>query len=178
MVFIQVHAFDQCHARTVTGSCSRPGNNRCFIVRLLLAPAAYNGFQTAGMLIPRHIIGPKYGNRVTVKQIARYLTGELAVPAGCHNCRLKIRYDGSRIFKQVQGTQPSLVRSWHSHLTSYGLNMMPWDCSRTYCVLYCSQDGVLLRGKNILPAAKEALSILDGNNKLGLYLCLPYLSSS
>lgn len=29
-------------------------------------------------------------------------------------------------------------------------------------------DGVLLRGKNPLPAAKEALSILDGNNKLGL----------
>ncbi|KAJ8596368.1 HAD-superfamily hydrolase [Rhizopogon salebrosus TDB-379] len=29
-------------------------------------------------------------------------------------------------------------------------------------------DGVLIRGKNALPAAKEALSILDGNNKFGL----------
>jgi hypothetical protein len=34
------------------------------------------------------------------------------------------------------------------------------------------QDGVLIRGKNALPAAKEALSILDGNNKFGLYLRL------
>lgn len=42
------------------------------------------------MLIPRHI-GPKYGNRVTVKQIARYLNGELvAVAAGYHNRQLKI----------------------------------------------------------------------------------------
>jgi hypothetical protein len=77
------------------------------------------------MLIPRHIIGQKYSNRVTVKQIARYLTGELAVAAGCHNRRLKIRYNGSRVFKQAQETQPSLARSWHSHLTSYGLDMMP-----------------------------------------------------
>jgi hypothetical protein len=132
------------------------------------------------MLIHRHIIGPKYNNKVTVKQIARYLTGELAVAAGCHNRRLKIRYNSSRIFKQVQETQPSLqlIRGWHSHLTSYGLDIMPRDYSRTYCVLYSFQDGVLLRGKNTLPAAKEALSILDGNNKLGLYLCLPYLSFS
>ncbi|KAG1812545.1 HAD-like domain-containing protein [Suillus subaureus] len=74
------------------------------------------------MLIPRHIIiGSKYGNRVTVKQIARYLTGpgNIAKPRS----RLAFAFD---------------------------------------------IDGVLLRGKNPLPAAKEALSILDGNNKLGL----------
>ncbi|KAG1742109.1 HAD-like domain-containing protein [Suillus lakei] len=35
-------------------------------------------------------------------------------------------------------------------------------------VLHSSQDGVLIRGKDPLPAAKEALSILDGNNKLSL----------
>ena len=31
---------------------------------------------------------------------------------------------------------------------------------------------MLIRGKNALPAAKEALSILDGNNKFGLYCVL------
>jgi HAD superfamily hydrolase (TIGR01456 family) len=73
------------------------------------------------MLIPRHIIGPKYGNKVTVKQIARYLTG----PGNTAKPRSPLAF--------------------------------AFDI-----------DGVLLRGKNPLPAAKEALSILDGNNKLGL----------
>lgn len=72
------------------------------------------------MLIPRHM-GPKYGNRVTVKQIARYLTG----PGNTAKPRSRLAF--------------------------------AFDI-----------DGVLLRGKNTLPAAKEALSILDGNNKLGL----------
>ncbi|KAG0704737.1 HAD hydrolase [Suillus ampliporus] len=72
-------------------------------------------------MISRHIFGPKCGNRVTVKQIARYLTGpgNAAKPPS----RLAFAFD---------------------------------------------IDGVLIRGKNPLPAAKEALSILDGNNKLGL----------
>lgn len=73
------------------------------------------------MLIPRHI-GPKYGNRVTVKQIARYLNGPGNGTAKPRS-RLAFAFD---------------------------------------------IDGVLLRGKNPLPAAKEALSILNGNNKLGL----------
>jgi HAD superfamily hydrolase (TIGR01456 family) len=73
------------------------------------------------MLIPRHIIGPKYGNKVTVKQIARYLTG----PGNTAKPRSPLAF--------------------------------AFDI-----------DGVLLRGKSPLPAAKEALSILDGNNKLGL----------
>jgi hypothetical protein len=77
------------------------------------------------MLIPRHIIGPKYGNKVTVKQIARYLTGELAVASSCHNSRFKIRYNSSLVIKQVRETPPNLVRRWHSHLTSYGLDKMP-----------------------------------------------------
>ena len=62
--------------------------------------------------------------------------------------------------------QPS-ARGWHSHLTLYGLYMISCSSSRAY-YLYSSQDGVLIRGKNPLPAAKEAFSILDGNNKFGL----------
>jgi len=45
--------------------------------------------------------------------------------------------------------------------------MISCSSSRAY-YLYSSQDGVLIRGKNPLPAAKEAFSILDGNNKFGL----------
>ncbi|KAG1742113.1 HAD-like domain-containing protein [Suillus lakei] len=74
------------------------------------------------MLIPRQIIGPKYGNRVTVKQIVRYLT---AGPGNTAKPRSQLAF--------------------------------AFDI-----------DGVLIRGKDPLPAAKEALSILDGNNKLGL----------
>lgn len=33
-----------------------------------------------------------------------------------------------------------------------------------------AQDGVLIRGDNALPAAKRALSILDGNNQFGMYV--------
>lgn len=33
-----------------------------------------------------------------------------------------------------------------------------------------AQDGVLVRGDNALPAAKRALSILDGNNQFGMYV--------
>lgn len=75
------------------------------------------------MLIHRHIIGPKYNNKVTVKQIAHYLTGSGNAAKPSTYSRLAFAFD---------------------------------------------IDGVLLRGKNTLPAAKEALSILDGNNKLGL----------
>lgn len=33
-----------------------------------------------------------------------------------------------------------------------------------------AQDGVLIRGGNTLPAAKRALSILDGNNQFRVYV--------
>ncbi|KAG2128036.1 HAD-like domain-containing protein [Suillus bovinus] len=84
------------------------------------------------MLIPRHI-GSKYGNRVTVKQIARYMNGLGNNGTAKPHSRLAFAFD---------------------------------------------IDGVLLRGgTNPLPAAKEALSILDGNNKLGLYLCFTALTN-
>lgn len=34
------------------------------------------------------------------------------------------------------------------------------------------QDGVLIRGPNALPAAKRALTLLDGHNRFGVYVFL------
>ncbi|OJA10508.1 hypothetical protein AZE42_01703 [Rhizopogon vesiculosus] len=59
-------------------------------------------------------------------------------------------------------------RGWHLHLTLYGtIGVMLHVVQRLISSLLF-QDGVLVRGKNALPAAKEALSMLDGNNKFGL----------
>lgn len=69
----------------------------------------------------------------------------------------------SQQFRLVQCTNPS--RHWllRSTLSVKG----PYVCSLSHAYL---QDGVLVRGKHALPAAKRALAILDGNNEFGMYV--------
>lgn len=62
---------------------------------------------------------------------------------------------------------------WRSCLIS-SVTCSGFPGTRTCCSLTdfppMAQDGVLVRGDNALPAAKRALSILDGNNQFGMYV--------
>lgn len=66
-----------------------------------------------------------------------------------------------------------LPRLWRSCLIS-SVTCSGFPATRTCCSLTdfppVVQDGVLIRGDNALPAAKRALSILDGNNQFGVYV--------
>jgi len=73
------------------------------------------------------------------------------------------------LFQKLTG----LPRRWRSCLIS-SVTCLGFPGSRACCSLTdfppVSQDGVLVRGDNALPAAKRALSILDGNNQFGVYV--------